>query len=129
MILADSDVLIDHILGVPAVTAIINAYAKGDRLRTTAINCFELMSGAQGKRGDRVRHLLATIPVLPLDQEAAERAAELRRELERQGQYIGMGDSLIAGIALSQELPLFTRNRRHFERVTGLRLVDIEEIW
>jgi predicted nucleic acid-binding protein len=37
-----------------------------------------------------------------------------------------MADSLIAGIALLHDLPLFTRNHSHFDRVPGLTLVEIE---
>lgn len=33
-----------------------------------------------------------------------------------------MADSLIAGIVLTAGAMLLTRNRRHFERVAGLRL-------
>jgi predicted nucleic acid-binding protein len=46
--------------------------------------------------------------------------------LGRGGQAIGMGDGLIAGIALAHGLPLYTRNSRHFERVAGLKLVEAE---
>jgi predicted nucleic acid-binding protein len=35
-----------------------------------------------------------------------------------------MADSLIAGIVLAQAATLLTRNRRHFERVAGLKLAD-----
>ncbi len=84
------------------------------------------MSGAAGKRGDTIRHLLAAIPILPLDREAAELAAKVRRELERQGQSIGMGDSLIAGIALAAGLPLLTRNRKHFDRIPRLSLIQMK---
>ena len=38
---------------------------------------------------------------------------------------IGMADSLIAGIALTADLALLTRNRRHFERVEGLMLAPV----
>lgn len=124
MILADTDVLIDHIAGVEPATTLVSAYAEADRLRTTAINCFELLSGAKGKRGDKVRQLLSAIPVLPLNRNAAELAAEIVRELQGLGLGIGMGDSLIAGIAIAHEIPLFTRNRKHFERISKLKLVD-----
>ncbi len=128
MILADTDVLIDHVAGVQPITRRISAYAQADQLQTTSVNCFELLSGAaEGRRGDRIRRLLAAIPVLPLDRQAAERAAGVRRELERMGMSIGMGDSLIAGIALVHHLRLFTRNRKHFERVPNLELVELEE--
>jgi tRNA(fMet)-specific endonuclease VapC len=42
--------------------------------------------------------------------------------VERSGNPIGMADSLIAGIVTSNGAPLLTRNRRHFERVPGLKL-------
>jgi len=126
VILADTDVLIDYLAGVEPIRAQVAAYAEADRLQTTAVSCFELLSGAgEGRRGDVIRRLLSAIPVLPLDREAAGCAAEVRQKLDRTGQAIGMGDSLIAGIALTHGLPLFTRNQRHFERVAGLKLVAV----
>ncbi|HXN47147.1 MAG TPA: type II toxin-antitoxin system VapC family toxin [Bryobacteraceae bacterium] len=126
MILADTDVLIDYLAGIQPVKDVVAGYADAGQLQTTAVNCFELLSGAgPGKRGQTVRRLIEVLNVLPLDRTAAERAAEVRRKLERAGRPIGMGDSLIAGIALAHGLPLLTRNRSHFERVENLKLVDI----
>jgi predicted nucleic acid-binding protein len=39
---------------------------------------------------------------------------------------IGMGDSLVAGIALANGLHLLTRNRKHFQEVEGLHLVSLD---
>jgi predicted nucleic acid-binding protein len=55
----------------------------------------------------------------------AEQAAAIRRDLYRAGQTIGMADSLIAGIVVTHGVRLFTRNRKHFERVPHLKLVDV----
>jgi predicted nucleic acid-binding protein len=127
VILADTDVLIDYLAGVQPVAAQILRYVESDQLKTSAISCFELLSGAaEGTRGDAVRRLVAELDVLFLDRDAAERAAGVRRELEATGQTIGMGDSLIAGIALAHKAPVFTRNRKHFERVPGLGLIEVE---
>lgn len=124
MILADTDVLIDFLVGVQPVKDQIAEYIKAEQLQTTAVTSFELLSGAdESKRGHAVRRLLDALSVLPLDRAAARSAAAVRRKLERTGQAIGMGDSLIAGIALVHRLPLFTRNRTHFERVEGLGLI------
>jgi tRNA(fMet)-specific endonuclease VapC len=62
------------------------------------------------------------VPSLGLDDAAADAASEIRRSLERSGYPIGMADSLIAGIVTSNGGTLLTRNRRHFERVPGIRL-------
>jgi len=128
LILADTDVLIDYLAGAQPVTDQVLKYAQSDTLHTSAVSCFELLSGAWGgKRGDRVRRLVAAIPILPLDREAAIRAAVVHQQLARRGFSIGMADSLIAGIALVNDLPLLTRNRKHFDHVDGLRLIAAEE--
>jgi len=128
VILADTDVLIDFLAGIEPIVRQASAYAAAERLQTTAITCFELLSGArEGRRGERVRKLVATLPVVPLDRKAAGQAAGVRQHLERAGETIGMADSLIAGIALANQLPLFTRNRKHFEKVPGLKLVNLAE--
>jgi tRNA(fMet)-specific endonuclease VapC len=125
LILADTDVLIDFLAGIEAVRQQIAEAVETEMLQTTAITAFELLSGArEGKRGDAVRKLVQDLPVAPLDRNAAEQAAAVRRQLELSGEPIGMADSLIAGIALANGSALFTRNRRHFEKVPGLRLID-----
>ena len=92
-------------------------------LATTAINSFELLSGAK-KIADRekISQLLAAMTVLGISPEASERAAEARRVLEAKGQGIGMADYLIAGVCLANGGVLLTRNTDHFERVPGLKI-------
>lgn len=128
MILADTDVLIDYLMGTQPMANLVLEYSESNTLQTSAITCFELLSGAkEGKRGDKVRHLVATIPVLPLDRTAAAQAAAVRQQLVSSGFAIGMADSLIAGIALVNDLALLTRNRKHFEHVEGLQLLPLDE--
>lgn len=52
-------------------------------------------------------------------------AGDIYARLERTGDRIGVQDALIAGICRRFELPLATRNARHFRRVRGLRLIDV----
>jgi len=127
MILADTDVLIDFLAGrAPGAARVTREIQSGD-LWTTVITRFEMLSGARGPREIRiVGDLLDSLKIAPLDIAAADRAAEVRRSLERKGAAIGMADSLIAGIALQVGATLLARNRRHFERVDGLALADFE---
>jgi tRNA(fMet)-specific endonuclease VapC len=127
LILADSDVLIDYLNGSQPITRQVQEFIRSDRLHISAISRFELLSGAQeNRRGKRARALVDSIPVLPVDREAAAQAASVRQRLAQIGRQIGMADSLIAGVALANNLPLFTRNRKHFEQVEGLILVPLE---
>jgi predicted nucleic acid-binding protein len=129
MILADTDVLIDYLSGISPVREQLTRLIGSRTLQTTAVSCFEVLSGAgDDKQGDAARALIEDIPLLPLDRRAAQHAAIVRRQLDRAGQKIDTGDSLIAGIALANDLPLLTRNRRHFSRVPNLKLVEIQKV-
>ena len=123
ILIADTDVLIDFLAGQNPTAAQIAAELEMGTLFTTAVTRFELLSGARTAAQERrIRQLLDALPTLPLDTRAADHAARIRLDLERKGTAIGMGDSLIAGIVLHHQATLLTRNRRHFERVQGLRL-------
>lgn len=126
MILADSDVLIDALRGQPAAAERIDRGLQAGVLATTAITAFELRSGAGSeKAAAAVDTLLAALTILPFDEAAADRAADVRRTLEAEGTPIGMADYLIAGVCLARSTPLLTRNRGHFERIQGLELADL----
>lgn len=124
MIVADTDILVDALRGhQPMANRVADAIRAGS-LATTAISVFELQSGARTEtEREKVDKLLAPITLLPFDDLAAQQSAHARRTLEADGRTIGMADYLIAGVCLSHEAELFTRNTRHFERVEGLRLV------
>ena len=128
MIVADSDVLIDFLAGKdPGSTAVARELESGS-LVTTAINRFELLAGANTpKQRQAVGALLGALPTLGVNEASADAAAALHRRLAGRGEAIGMADCLIAGVVLRQGAALLTRNTRHFERVEGLRLVDLSQ--
>jgi tRNA(fMet)-specific endonuclease VapC len=125
VIVADTDVLIDFLSGhEPVASVVASAIATEEGMATTVVSRFELLSGVRSARqGRAVGSLLEALSTLALDSSAADRAARVRRNLEKAGVSIGMADSLIAGIVLEHGGRLLTRNRRHFERVEGLPLV------
>jgi tRNA(fMet)-specific endonuclease VapC len=123
MMVADSDVLIDFLRGRSPWAGRIRLEVETGHLATTAINSFELLSGANNAADrEKISQLLAAMTVLGVSSEAAERAAEARRALEAKGQGIGMADYLIAGVCLANGGVLLTRNTDHFERVPGLKI-------
>ena len=122
MTVADTDVLIDYLAGKGEAETVERLLRRGS-LRTTVINRFELLSGAKDeKQLGRLFQLPGAIPSLELNEAAADAASDIRRFLERSSQSIGMADSLIAGIVVSNGGVLLTRNRKHFERVPDIRL-------
>jgi len=60
---------------------------------------------------------------LPWDRATGLRWARLLADLRGAGAAMPVKDSLVAATALRQEIPLTTRNRRHFE-TAGVQVVD-----
>ncbi len=91
------------------------------------ITVYELFCGVEKARDpaaerQKVQRFVAAIVELSFDRAAAEAAARIRADLERQGQLIGPYDLLIAGQAVANGLILVTNNTQEFQRVNGLTL-------
>jgi predicted nucleic acid-binding protein len=94
-------------------------------LATSTVTAFELLRGQMTPRRTRdVTLLLGEFEILPLDLAAASEAAAIDRKLRAAGQGLPPGDTLIAGTALANGLPVLTHNVRHFGRIEGLILLD-----
>lgn len=127
----DTDTLSELSRGNAQVTERVLAYmADFGRLTITAVTVFERLRGYRvairdGKPFERQMQafeaLVANCVVLPFDQEAARVAAEIWSATARRHRQ-HLGDILIASIAVSRQLPLVTRNKRDFERFSGLEL-------
>lgn len=125
LVVADTDLLIDFLRGRGPGSRLTRELLVERRLRLTAVTGFELRVGADFLvRRDEILRLFRSRTV-PLDLASALRAGEVAAALQQRGTGIGLADCLQAGICLRHDLPLATRNRKHFERVNGLQLIDI----
>ena len=105
--IADTDVLIDFLQDDQPVARRIEIELERGQLSTTAVTRFELLAGARTPRQQGlIAELLAALPCLPLDETGADRAAEVRRTLEKQGLAIGMGDSHVEGAQSGKGRPI-----------------------
>jgi tRNA(fMet)-specific endonuclease VapC len=101
----------------------------------TAISLAELSVGPLVVRNDmerarRVAHLQrveATFSPLPFDVEAARAFGGVAASLRRAGRKLSARrkDAMIAAIALSRELPVYTCDARDFQEIDGLEVVLI----
>lgn len=122
MIVADTGILIDALQGREPSAKAVEELLRDRRLATTAITLLELGVGAgTGPERDRIDRLLEALPVLAFDSDAAQLAGGVGAALRAEGRPIPPADLAVAGICLHLDVPLFTRNHRHFERVEGLR--------
>jgi predicted nucleic acid-binding protein len=123
----DTDVLIDYLRANGPGRDLVKALAGALGYRVTAISAFELALGRSYAADPRPVQALVAVPCLPLGRRAGLRAGALRRELRAARADIGMRDAMQAAICLEADLPLVTRNARHFERVEQLDVAHPEE--
>lgn len=108
-VLVDTDVFVDHLRGARPLRT------GGHRLHYSVVTRAELFSGTHGV--SEAVALLAPLVEIPVDRAIAERAGRIRRTTG-----IRLPDALIAATAMSRAMTLATRNRRDFDRVSGLVL-------
>lgn len=120
-IVADTDIIVDYLRAQMPQAKVFKKLLLQDRLLFTAISAYELRVGSRVTRRQADLAVLFQEEItLPLDLRAAIAAGKVITQLRGKGEEIGPGDVLIAGICLSHQLPLLTRNVDHFGRVEGL---------
>jgi tRNA(fMet)-specific endonuclease VapC len=75
------------------------------------------------KREEKIQQFLTEITaaqILTLDQQSAELSGRISADLEQIGQPIGLADSMIASIAIANDLILVTGNTTHYQRIQKL---------
>jgi len=90
----------------------------------------ELYSGVsrstdRAKAKREVQRIVSQVAVLGIDDTIARVWGREDARLARAGQKIGDVDLFIAATALAHGLTLCTQDRRHFERIEGLRIESV----
>ena len=93
-------------------------------LRISVVTYGELAEGFTRETRADFRELVRPYEVIPLTDDMAWRFGELSRILRSEGQRLGDNDLWIAATALELGVPLVTRDRAHFERITGLTVLS-----
>lgn len=68
--------------------------------------------------------LLQKVKVLPFDKDVVKLAVIINWQLKQKLKQIDLADLFIAATALTSNLPFATLNRKHFDRIDGLRIID-----
>ena len=128
--LIDTDWVIDHLNHIERVTRRLEELAPAG-LALSIISLAELYEGVFYSR-DPVeseaalqRFLDPELTILGMDEETYKIFGKERGRLRTAGALIGDCDLLIGSTALRHNLTLLTNNRRHFERIEGLRIESV----
>ena len=62
--------------------------------------------------------------VLPLERIATQNAVKIFKQLKHENKLIEIPDILIGSTAIVNKIKLATLNRKHFERIEGLDIIE-----
>lgn len=128
--LLDTNVCIASMRGNARVVRRLAAGSPDD-FAVSMVTVFELFAGVfrcadpEGE-GQKVAAFLKPFHLLPFDWGSALKTAELRFQLEKDGNRIGPYDLQLGGQAIALELTLVTHNTQEFKRIKGLMIEDWE---
>lgn len=81
-------------------------------------------SSHRSQRERYVRTILDKVSIIPYTEETAIEHARLWAALESSGKMSGPYDLIVAATTLERSSTLATFNRRHFESVKGLKVIE-----
>jgi len=125
--LLDTDTVSFALRGAGRVAGSLRAQ-RPSAVGVSSITVAELYFDAEKRGSRKLRELLTTffsaVEAHPFDAAAARRYGQVAATLAAAGEPIGMADAMIAAHALELGATLVTHNRKHFQRIDGLDVVD-----
>jgi tRNA(fMet)-specific endonuclease VapC len=102
-----------------------------EQFQIAAITIAELWHGVERSTGayrrereDFIRRFLELVRILPYTEVTAIEHARIWAELESSGKMIGYYDIIVAATAIERGSTVATFNKRHFNQVKGLKLIE-----
>ncbi|MGR3173293.1 MAG: type II toxin-antitoxin system VapC family toxin [Candidatus Scalindua sp.] len=128
MILLDTNVVIAYLNGNKAVSERIRA--EIDKIAISTLVAAELDYGAKASRNAKknlgnLYRFLDIVQVIPFDLECAKNFGTIKSKLRSIGKPTGEVDALIAATAMAHKAALVSANKKHYEKIDGLKI----EVW
>lgn len=111
----DTNILVDYLRGIPESALELALYQNP---AISVISWIEIMAGTMPSTEPSARAFLKTFDLHPLNEEVAERAAQIRKS-----KRVKMPDAIIWATAEVHQSILVTRNTRDFDpKLPGVRV-------
>ena len=125
IILIDTSILIDYYRKTEKSNSQwIALVRKGYKFAISAVTKYEIYSGASTNQLSFWDNIFQAIKVIPFDETSAQTAVDINNSLKTKRKQIDIADLFIAATAVTHELSLATLNKKHFDRIDTLTLVE-----
>lgn len=120
-VVVDTSVLIDVLRGSEAAADLLERRRAAGMLHSSLVVKAEVLSGMRAAEESSTRELLSSVEWREVDEGIVEEAGRLGRRWLPSHSSIDIADLMIAATATTLELPLLTRNVKHFPMFPDLQ--------
>jgi predicted nucleic acid-binding protein len=125
IVLVDTSILIDYYRKTDKEKSVwINLVRQGYSFAVSVVTKYEIYAGASAIQLTFWDSVFKAIMVISLDELSVDSAVTINTVLKRKRKQIDLADLFIAATAVAYNLPLVTLNRKHFDRIDTLKLID-----
>lgn len=117
----DTDVIVDFLRGDRTIVKKIQYYADKEEICMTSNSLFQIMVGV--KNAEALSAFTNNISVLDFGRKTAGIAARIIDEARDRGKEFAIDNVITAATCMENNAFLFTKSRKDFEFVKGLKLV------
>ncbi|RDC55520.1 type II toxin-antitoxin system VapC family toxin [Pedobacter chinensis] len=129
IVMVDTSILIDYFRKKDkSKTRLFALSKKFENLCISSITEFEIFTGAKSEQLDFWKTILTNFIVFPFDSDAALTAVEIQNKLKKLRKTIDKADLFIASTAVAYNLVFDTSNRKHFENIEDLKLLNDDKL-
>ena len=125
IILVDTSILIDYYRKTDKEKSAWIALVRQEySFAISAITKYEIYSGATPNQLTFWDNVLLAITIIPFDEVSVDTAVIINSALKKKRKQLDLADLFIAATAVAHNLPLATLNRKHFDQIDSLTIVD-----
>ena len=125
VIMVDTSILIDYYRKTDKNNSQwISLINRGFEFTISAITKYEIYSGATKSQIEFWDNIFKAIIIIPFDDSTVDKAVEINSNLKRKSQQIDIADLFIAATAIANNLSFATLNRKHFDRIDDLNIIE-----
>jgi len=123
--MVDTSILIDFYRRTDKNNSLwVKLVRQGYDFAVSTITKYEIYSGATQSQLEFWDTVFQAVKVIPLDETATDKAVDINSILKRKRKQIDIADLFIAATAISNDLAFVTLNRKHFDRIESLKILE-----
>lgn len=125
IIILDTSILIDfYRKKIKEKSAFFQLTEKYSLFAVSIVTEYEIMIGSDAAQAAYWTGFFNRITILPFDKAANDIAIEITKQLKTSNKLIEIPDIFIGATAKANNLKIATLNKKHFERIPGLEIIN-----